>query len=33
MLAFLLEFDVFMVSPVGGNLRKLNTGAELQSFP
>ena len=23
----------FVVSPVGGNLRKLNTGAQLQTFP
>jgi len=30
---FFLEFSVFVVSSVGGNLRKLNTDAQLQIFP
>jgi len=28
----ILLTSAFVVSPVGGNLRKLNTGAQLQSF-
>jgi len=32
--AVFLDFGIYVVSPVyGGNLRKLNTGAELRSLP